>query len=106
MNKPIKNNLPLELKYCSMEIHRKEQNLSPLLNEVRNDTINKFQQWLDEWLPSEEELVKFFCEYHYCSDRNDNQYPKCTVAFKNNCPQITKPAEKLYNRLKGGRTDV
>lgn len=37
---PDKNKLPTELQYCFMEIYRKEQNLSPLLNEVRNEAIS------------------------------------------------------------------
>ena len=36
---PKKNMLPLELQNCYMEIHRKEQNLTPLFNQIRNDTI-------------------------------------------------------------------
>ena len=37
---PEKNQLPLELQNCYMEIYRKEQNLTPLLNEVRNEIID------------------------------------------------------------------
>ena len=37
---PPKDRLPLELQNCYMEIHRKEQNLTPLINQVRNDTID------------------------------------------------------------------
>jgi len=43
-----KNNLPLELQYCGMEVHRKEQNLSPLFNEIRNGVIDKILSRLGE----------------------------------------------------------
>ena len=46
----MKNTLPLELKYCTMEIYRKEQDLIPLLNEVNNQAISACQLKVDELL--------------------------------------------------------
>jgi len=46
--KPEKNRLPLELKHCTFEIHRKEQDLTPLLNTVRNSVITEWHEWIDK----------------------------------------------------------
>ena len=59
---PEKDRLPLELKYCVMEIHRKEQDLSPLLNEVRNSTIAEFRKWLGGIEISKENLSTIILE--------------------------------------------
>lgn len=45
---PKENNLPLELQHCYMEIYRKEQNLTPLLNEVRNQAIAEMRKAIEE----------------------------------------------------------
>ena len=39
---PEKDSLPLELQHCDMEIYRKSQNLTPLLNEVRNQCREQY----------------------------------------------------------------
>ena len=38
---PKKNMLSLELKYCSMEVHRKHQDMSGLFNSIRNDILEE-----------------------------------------------------------------
>ena len=47
VEKPKKNQLPLELKHCYMEIYRKEQHLTPLFNDIRNTTIDECQTYYD-----------------------------------------------------------
>lgn len=44
---------------------------------------------------SEESIKTFFCQYHHCSDSNDNQYPECSIAFGLGCPQKADSAQKI-----------
>ena len=46
--KAEKNKLPLELQNCYMEIYRKEQNLTPLLNSVRNFALEEIIKKIKE----------------------------------------------------------
>jgi len=52
--RPEKNQLPLELQHCEMEIYRKEQSLTPLFNQIRNQVIDQF----NAYLPGLEEIEK------------------------------------------------
>ena len=45
---PKDNMLPLDLKYCDMEIHRKPTDLTPLLNEIRNQTLADARRVVEE----------------------------------------------------------
>ncbi len=91
--RPQKDRLPLELQHCYMEIHRKEQNLTPLLNQVRNDTIDEYEKSL----PSIEEIRLIIVNKELtptvCEDSGQAEW---TVG------ESLKLAKAIHNRIGGG----
>lgn len=78
---PEKDRLPLELNPCFLEIHRKNTNISPFLNDFRNnilDQLGNLEIGLNEWKVWEILAERFNCK----PNKEDCKKELCTHYFR------------------------